>query len=612
MAGLMKSPRAKRSGLGWNRRSLVTGALACVTATLSGAALSRAEVPFAPELGPRANTFQTEVNDFLAARPSDVEVAPLTRLFIERADLETWAKDTIGTAETQRQLVGAGIVVFRPEGAVLAKGFGYSDFEKRDPVHPSVTYLPAAQLGNLFVAELLVDLESAGHLNLDDEADDYLTRVKLPAADRHLTIRDLFGSRTHLSSSIRGTHTTRETDEASSLGHIRSLLRQAAPADRNNSTPPPLASALAALIAEDVSGQKIENGISRLLAERWNVAAWFNTAGSQQPKYTSQHHRISRFGKVERRGFPAASQGFVASQGLYMTLNDMTKILTSQLKGLNEKSQHTDRVTQLAFTRKEVGSALAGADGSVELLELKGNVSTSSIHIILIPDLEVGFFSVVNSANRVLDLAPVRGRTRNKPPLVASDISENFLRRFIQKQPTERALPPSAEALADHYAQPADTFIGPDRVYNLVAPLRTSSSANGLLALFSLSIVLQFALLAAARWPAATEGQKMAKWLGMASVVFMTATLAFPVALLALGHSRTLIDPLYQASRWAFPIAGLMATATVVACIIGWKRGFWGDESDGFRRRLCFTVGSTGIFGLAVVTWQLDLIVPVF
>lgn len=586
------------------------GAFACAAAALLSAALSRAEVPFAPELETPTDAFQTEISDFLAARPPDVEIAPLTRLFVERAELEAWAKDTIGTAEKQGQLVGAGIAVFRPEGTVLAKGFGYSDFEKHDPVHPSVTYLPAAQLGNLFVAELLVDLETAGHLNLDDEADDYLTRIKLPAADQHLSIRDLFGSRTHLTPSVRGTHSTREADKTSSLEHIRSLLRQAAPADRGNSTASPLASALAALIAEDVSGQKIENGISRLLTERWNVAAWFNAAGSQQPKYTSQHHRISRLGTIERGRFPAASEGFVASQGLYLTLNDMAHILTSQLNGLNKKLRHAEQVAGLAFTQKRIGSALQSLPGFVEVLELRGNVSTSSVHILLMPELELGLICIVNSDARMFDLMP--GRGSELQPLSAGNITDSFLHHFVQTQRSERTALQNVIPPGEIYTQASWSLAGSDRVYNFVEPFRTPSSVNGLMALFSLSVILQFALLASARWPAETGGQKTAKWLGMASVVFMTATLTFPVALLVLGHSRTLIDPLYLISRWAFPVAGLMATATLVACIIGWKRGFWGDESDGFRRRLCFTAGSMGIFGLAVVTWQLDLIAPVF
>lgn len=542
-----------------------------------------------------------------------VETASSTRLFLERAEVETWARDTIGAAEVQGRLAGAGVAVFRPEGSVIVKGFGYGDFEKRDPVHPGVTYLPAAQLGDFLVAELLVELEATGRLNLGDRASNYLTRIALPPAYRHLTIRDLFGSNTGLTTSIRGTHLAPGQTEPETLGHIKSMLTKSVPERQNGAPSSPLASALASLIVEDVTGQKIEKTLSQRLAGKWGATAWFNAAGSQQPGHTSHHHRISRFGEIKRMELYATSPGFVASQGIYLTLNDMTRILTSQLKGLEEKSPLTERVVDLAFARKAVYGTLEGTPEVIEMLEMHGDVSASSVHIILIPDLEIGLLAVVNSAPRTADLAPGRGKKKLLPPLSASDIAESFLQTFIPPHKTTLALPPETDRpFEDVYTQTSRALIDSDTLLKIFSPLSKKSSANGLMVLFLVSVVLQFALLASARWPAVTGGQRAAKWLGMASVASMTAALTFPVVLLVIGHSRTLVDPLYLISRWAFPIAGLMATVTLIACLIGWKQRFWGDEGDGFKRRLCFTAGSLGVFGLAVVCWQLDLITPVF
>ena len=542
-----------------------------------------------------------------------VETAPLTRLFLERADVEAWARDTIGVTEAQGRLTGAGVTVFRPEGSVIVKGFGYGDFEKRDPVHPGVTYLPAAQLGDVLVAELLVELEAAGRLNLGDRASNYLTRIALPPAHRHLTIRDLFGSKTGLTTSIRGTHLAPDQTEPEALGHIKSMLTKSEPERRNGTPFSPVASALASLIVEDVSGQKIEKTLGQRLVGNRGATAWFNTAGSQQPGHTSHHHRISRFGEIERKKLYPTSPGFAASRGIYLTLNDMTQILADQLKGLEEKSPLTEQVIALTFARKTVDSAADGAPGVIELLELQGGVNASSIHIILIPYLEIGLLAVVNSAPRTADLAPGRGKEKILLPLSASDIAESFLRTFIPSRKTALALPPETDSPFEGlFTQTSRALVGSDTVLKIFSPLNKKSSVNGFMVLFLLSAVLQFALLAAARWPAVTGGQRVAKWLGMASVVSMTAALTFPVALLVIGHSRTLVDPLYLISRWAFPVAALIATVTLIACLIGWKQRFWGDEGDGFKRRLCFTVGSLGVFGLALVSWQLDLITPVF
>lgn len=609
MAGSMRSPPRKRRGLKLTVRSFLPGALA---AALLWAAPSGAEVFVVSDVEALANEQTSNLPDHLVSDQSpDIEAEPSTRLFLQRVDLEAWAKNTLGEAETKGQFVGVGVAVFRPEGPVFVKGFGYSDFESRDPLHPGVTYLPAAQLGNLFVAEMLVDLEAAGRLNLDDSIDDYLTRVALPPALRHLGIRDLFGFETGLTPSVRGTHMARGQIETGALGHIKSMLRKSAPEGRHDPASSVLASALASLIVEDVSGQKIEQGLGELLADRWGTIAWFNTTGSQQPKYTSQHHRISRFGEIKRKELHAASSGFVASQGVYLTLNAMTQILANQLKGLEEKSPRTERVVELAFTRNLADGTAGSVPQVIQILELQGNVNTSSVHVVLVPELELGLLAVVNSASQTPDLLPGGGRKKILPPLSASDITDSFLQSFIPLH--EPVLTPdTARSFDGQGTQAARALIGSDRFLDLLTPLHKRSSVNALMVLFSLSVVLQFALLASARWPVPTGGQRAAKWLGMVSVVFMTATLTFPAVLLVLGHSKTLVDPLYLISRWAFPIASLMATATLIACLIGWKKGFWGDENDGFKRRLCFTVGSLGVFGLAVVSWQLDLILPVF
>lgn len=602
-------------------------------------------------------------------RTAPVEVEPSTRLFLDRIDLETWATQTLGAAEARGQFVGAGVVVFRPEGSVFAKGYGRSAYDQPDRIHPGITYFPAAQLGNLLVAEWLVDLEAKGRLGLDEKADVYLTRVALPPDYRHLRIRDLFGTRTGLTSSERGTHLVRGKTGTQQLGHIKSMLRRSAVERTRGPSSSPLASALASLVAEDVGGVVSETGLGHLLQEKWGATAWFNSQGSQPPNYTSRHHLISRFGKIERTGFHVAAPGFVASQGLYMTPDDMAKILASHLKGLGEKSPATEKVVSLAFERKELESRTGGTSGPLVMFKLRGRVGASSIHVLLIPEHDVGLLAVVNSALATPDFAPGGGRTRAHPPLSASDIVNSFLQQFVSpnepRLATSKHKTPSLEGL---YKKAARPLVGPDRILELLsprirvstdsknrltidgdgpfertagttgtfnnaatgltatfdkarkpslilsgelfAPFQRRSSVNGLMALFLVSAVLQFVLLAAARWPAATGGQRLTKWLGMASVSAMTAALAFPVALLVLGHSRTLIDPLYRLSQWAFPMAGVLALATIVACLIGWKKGFWGDESTGFKRRLCFTVGSTGVFGLAIVAWQLNLMLP--
>lgn len=525
---------------------------------------------------------------------SNVIVEPSLRALIPRADLEDWSRQTVGAAQTKGQFVGSGFALIRPEGPALSRGFGFGDSETGDAIHPGITLFPASGLGALLVAQILVDLEAHNRLELDNPVNGYLTRLALSPRHNRLTIRELFGNDTGLASSLRGSHLYKDQTDSANLDHIRALLKRSSIERQTNTSASPLAAALASLVVEDVSGKPMQVLLENRLKTEWNVAPWFNTVGAKPTKYVSRDHRILSTGEIRRAPLHAAARGFEASRGLYLTINDMANILAGQLTGLSERSQATRDAIDLAFHKSTAHTTVNGQLHSVEVMEIRSNVGTNSLHAVLVPELEIGFLALVNSS------APRPGFLQSQtgegtvPLLDASDLVDSFMTRFIA--------PPESAGLAAGKARPALSS----------KPLFQRSSVSGLMALFLMSAVLQFALLASARWEASTIGQKISRGLGMASVVFMTATLTFPVALVFLEHSETLIDPLFLISQRAFPVAAFLALATMAACLLGWKNHFWGDERAGFHKRLCFTVGSAGLLGLAIVTWQLDLVIPVY
>lgn len=563
-----------------------------------------------------------------AAGVAKVLVEPSTRLFIARAELEAWAKQTVEAAQSGGQLVGSGFALIRPEGPVFSRGIGSADIKTNDRVHPGITYFPVGDIGKLLIAQMLVDLETQNRLTLDNAANNYMTRLSLSSDHNHLSIRDLFSGQTGLTSSLRGSHLYKDKSDRADLGHIKALLKISSSAPPVNSgppaaaaaLPPALASALASVIVEDVGGVPVEQALADRLKIRWNAAPWFNTAEAKDPKYVSQDHRILPTGEVRRSALHPVAPGFEATRGLYLTVNDIAIILASHLKGLDEKDQATQKVTDLVFRKSRIDTVVQGQTRTVDVLELRSTVISNSLHALLIPELEIGFVALVNSSAR--EPATTRSKTGEEvlPVLGASDLANSFMSHFI-------ALPRTTELEANNgmnegaggssmrkimqstFRSPADGAFNRSRPDTPATPLFQRPSVSGLTALFLTFAVLQFALLASARWQATTPGQKISRGLGMASVVFMTATLSFPIVLAFLGHSETLVDPLFVMSQWTFPVGALLALLTAGACLIGWKQGFWGDEREGFQKRLCFTVGSLGVLGLAIVTWQLDLVV---
>lgn len=613
MVGEMDTPPGRKVGICGAIKKYALGILAMI---LSG---------FMPAIAELDTSSKASSPSAAFAEP-EVLVEPSLRLFIPRSALEDWARQSIGTAQSKGQFVGAGIAVIRPEGPVLSRGFGLGDNEAGDTVHPGITWFPASGIGNLLVAQMLVGLEAQHRLDLDDPVDNYLTRLSLSPNHSRLTIRDLFGNNTGLTSSLRGSHLYKDQTDNVGLGHIKSLLKRSIAEHQTDRNASPLAAALASLVVEDVSGKPVQTELEEQFKIRWNAAPWFNTAGAKSANYVSRDHRILSTGEIRRAPLHAAAPGFEASRGLYLTINDMAHILTSQLTGLGEHDQATRDAVNLTFQKSTAHTTENGQPGTVEVLEIRSDVGTNSLHAVLVPELEIGFLALVNSSARRPGLTQSRTGDETVPVLDASDLAESFMTRFIALPKSASLMPGSRSNTAANKAtrsqvtspeqssltSTASPEVKRDRLTSSSRPLFQRSSVNGLTALFLMSAVLQFALFASVRWEASTTGQRISRGLGMASVVFMTATLSFPVVLVLLEHSETLIDPLFLISQWSVPIAALLALATMVACLIGWKNRFWGDERAGFHKRLCFTVGSMGVLGLAIVTWQLGLIIPAF
>lgn len=588
-----------------------------------------------------------------------VTAEDLGRFVITSSDAEHWAESFVREAQARNQIAGAGIAVLSVDGPLVIKGYGFGNTQKRDPVHPDITYLPLGQFGNRFVIEALLDLEKDERVSLHQPANNFLTRISLPPQRRAITVADLFGPETGLTASERGTEVRRSTGYKPRLKELKGLLRRSEKESPDFSIASPLAQAIGSLLLEDISGRKTEEILATIIEGRHKAAPFFNTAKTEEPKFTSHSHTITKYGVAEPQEFLATADGFLASRGIHLTLSDAANILSSDLELL---SQGEEQALAIAGILYEGGDAqIAGRQ--LKLLNHASRNGMSTIDVTLIPDLGIGILAIVNSAPKIPDVTQATGKPLAPPPLSASDLVENFIATLPTEQERSDQRSVSLSGFEGIYRRSALPLVGPDRILEALAPnIRvriddtqslivdgegsyksplgqnfanqetgrtisfsgapnskvmslagqtfTQSGSRSLTLLrtvFWTCIVLQFALLASVRWPVASASERSLKMVGAAGVLFMTGALLLPAALALRGHSRTLVDIEFALAVAAFPLASLFAILTFGGAIVAWRRGYWSADGFGFQRRLCFTVGSLGLLGLAYVAMKWNL-----
>src|SRR5579862_1023982 len=106
-------------------------------------------------------------------------------------DLETFL-DGLVPAELERENVAGAVISVVKDGQVLlAKGYGYSDVEHRQPVSADSTVFRIASISKLFTATAVMQLVEQGKLNLDTDVQTYLDfKLRRHFPDK-ITLRNL-------------------------------------------------------------------------------------------------------------------------------------------------------------------------------------------------------------------------------------------------------------------------------------------------------------------------------------------------------------------------------------------------------------------------------------
>jgi CubicO group peptidase (beta-lactamase class C family) len=198
----------------------------------------------------------------------------------------------------QADISGAVVAVVKDGKLLFAKGYGYSDYEKKVPVSAENTLFRPGSVSKLFTWTSVMQMVEQGKLDLDRDVNGYID-FKIPATfGKPLTLRDIMTHRSGLEETIKDLFVGSEKD----LRPISQYL----PAHLPKQIFPPgtipaysnYATTVAAYIVQRVSGEPFEDYVEHHIFQPLNMTR----ATFRQPLPDSLKSLMSN-------GYDRASQG---------------------------------------------------------------------------------------------------------------------------------------------------------------------------------------------------------------------------------------------------------------------------------------------------------------
>jgi len=106
-------------------------------------------------------------------------------------DLEAFLDGMMPSQINREDIAGAVIAVVKDGKVIFAKGYGYSDMEKRTPVTPDATLFRPGSISKLFTWTSVMQLAEQGKLDLDKDVNEYIDFKIPPAFGKPITLNDI-------------------------------------------------------------------------------------------------------------------------------------------------------------------------------------------------------------------------------------------------------------------------------------------------------------------------------------------------------------------------------------------------------------------------------------
>lgn len=124
-------------------------------------------------------------------KSESVPVSAVTPHQMTEQDVSAFLDGIMPQQLAREDIAGAVISIVKDGKVIFAKGYGYSDVEKKKPVSPEDTLFRPGSISKLFTWTAVMQLVEQGKLDLDRDVNDYLD-FKIPATyPKPITLRNI-------------------------------------------------------------------------------------------------------------------------------------------------------------------------------------------------------------------------------------------------------------------------------------------------------------------------------------------------------------------------------------------------------------------------------------
>ena len=338
-------------------------------------------------------------------------------------------------------IAGAVVAVVKDGKLLYAKGFGYADVAKKNPVNPETTLFRPGSISKTFTWTAVMQQVELGKLDLDRDVNDYLDFKVPPAFGKPITLRNIMTHSSGYEETIKDLFLSSDKDLVPNADYLRVHMPArifppgVTPAYSNYAT------TLAAYIVERVSGQNFNDYVDEHFFKPLNMkyATFRQPLPENLKPYMSQGYVL---GSGEAKNFeivqvaPAGSLSASAvdmshwmimhlQNGKYGDVQILKPETAIQMHSRQEGWPAVMHAMCLGFyEQSENGHRSVGHGGDTVSFH-------SDMHLLL--NDNVGLFTSVNSPGR--DHGDMRGTIFNR-----------FMDRYFPEAPSnEPNLPTAAE-----------------------------------------------------------------------------------------------------------------------------------------------------------------------
>jgi CubicO group peptidase (beta-lactamase class C family) len=224
--------------------------------TLVAALTATAQQPV--PLGPNVSNTQPS-----SATTPPVPTAGAAARALTTQDVDAWLDGFMPYALKKGDVAGAVVVVVKDGQIVTARGFGYSDVERRTPVDPKTTLFRPGSVSKLITWTAVMRQVEAGKIDLDADVNGYLDFRIPPRDGKPATIRQLMQ---HVAGFEEQAREIMSSDSAKASGYVALLKRWTPERIYEPGTTPAYSNygaSLAGYIVQRVSGEPFDAYVER-------------------------------------------------------------------------------------------------------------------------------------------------------------------------------------------------------------------------------------------------------------------------------------------------------------------------------------------------------------